>query len=456
MLDLTGNDMTVISQIEMCRQKAREIFRESMHRVDIRNVLTHRIKIMEGSLQIGKLSYPLEARRKIVLIGVGKAAVPMCTIITEILRPALRKHQVLEGIAVGTESSESFLPAEIAFHPGSHPVPSAASRAAAVAVCDMLEPLDDQDLVLFLLSGGASSMLEAPIDPSTSVDETAALYEALLHAGLPIVEINTLRKHLSAVKGGRLAKLASPATQLTIIISDVPGEAFDMVGSGLSLPDSSTIMDCHRILDRASVQAALGPAVVSQFLNRPLQETPKPNDAFFSSTAMTCLLSNDHLLDEVRQLAIAAGYHAEIDNSCDDWDYRKASDYLMRKVERLRESHPKVALISGGEVLVKVGGACGQGGRNQQFALYTALHLADAKTYIAALSAGSDGIDGNSPAAGAICDNFTVRNAALQGLEAADALARFDAYPFFAALGDAILTGPTGNNIRDLRLFLSA
>ena len=446
---------SAMKSVETMRRQLKSLFHGSMNSVDVRNVLTHQMTILQGCLQVGMLSYPLGDWQNIVLIGVGKASVPMCSIAAQILRPSLRENQRLRGIAVGPESSKS-LPPEIAYFFGSHPFPNEDSRRAADAVSEMLRPLGENDLVLFLLSGGASSMLEAPIDPDTSVEEIAETYRSLVYSGLPIVAINALRKHLSAVKGGRLAALAAPATQLTLIISDVPGKAFDMVGSGLSLPDPSTTEECLQILSEPAVRAALGTAVLRRFVDRPLEETPKPNDAAFARSSVACLLSNQDLLDQAAILARNAGYFVEIDNSCDEWDYRDASRHLLAKLRGLREQHEKVCLISGGEVLVKMTGASGRGGRNQHFALHIALALAASEPYVAMFSAGSDGVDGNSPAAGAFADSFTVNKAESLGLAPAGALERFDSYSLFSAMDDAIVTGPTGNNIRDLRIFLSA
>jgi hydroxypyruvate reductase len=448
------DSMKAVSVQEMHEQLA-ELLHESIRCVDVRNALIQQMIVVAGSLQIGKLSYPLSEKKRIVLIAAGKAAVPMCSVTADLLRPALRADQILTGIAVGPES-QTTLPIGVEYFPGSHPYPSQDSRNAADAACALLQSLGEHDLVLFLMSGGASSMLEAPINPTISIEEVAEFYSSLVSSGLPITRMNALRKHFSAVKGGRLAALAAPAEQCTLIISDVPSEALDMVGSGPSLPDTSTVADCMAILRDSSLKDTLSPKVLEHFLAQPLQETPKKGDVSFSKSNTLCLLSNESILDQLNRLAQGMGYHVEVDISCDDWDYREAADYLIAKLSSLRKIHEKICVISGGEVSVKLPDSIGIGGRNQHFVLYTATKLANTEPYIAMLSAGSDGVDGNSPAAGALADTYTLLRSERLGLSASEALAEFDSYKFFHALGDSITTGPTGNNVRDVRIFLSA
>lgn len=431
------------------------VFLESMRCIDVRNVLTHRISLIFGCLQIGAVSYPLSTIRRIVLIAAGKAAVPMCSITAEILRPGLRADQALTGVAVGPGARES-LPSGFSHFPGSHPFPTQTSWDAAEKVQEILRPLDCQDLVIFLISGGASSMMEMPLEADISVREIQDFYRTLVYSGLSIREINVIRKHLSAIKGGRLAQLAAPSMQCTLIISDAPQDSLDTVGSGPSMPDRSTVKDCQEILlKNPSLCEALSPAVRRLLFAPDLPETPKFEDSCFNRSRVICLLSNESLLEQVRLLAGRSGYHVETDNSCDDWNYQQASDFLMERILRLRKRYSKVCLLSGGEICVKVSHPSGLGGRNQHFALYTALQLDRVEPYIAALSAGSDGVDGNSPAAGATVDSFTVDNAKGRGLNPEKALSEFDSYSVFHALGTAIVTGPTGNNVRDIRIFLT-
>jgi glycerate 2-kinase len=306
--------------------------------------------------------------------------------------------------------------------------------------------------VLFLISGGGSSLVEKPIDPDITLEDVIATHRALVHCGAPIAEINAIRKHLSATKGGRLALAAAPAQQVSILVSDVPADALDALASGPTAPDSSTAEDCYRIAAQYDLLAHLPATVRDLFNARALEETPKRSDPVFQRSRWWPVLDAASLLKAAAEQATLAGFAVEIDNSCDDWDFARAADHLLGRVRALRQGVSRVCLISGGEVTVRVKDG-GRGGRNQQFALYCAQKIAGEN--IAVLSAGTDGVDGNSPAAGAVVDGTTVARAHANGIDPATALRKFDAFPLFNQLGDALMTGPTGNNIRDLRVLLA-
>ena len=285
----------------------------------------------------------------------------------------------------------------------------------------------------------------------------------LVHSGPSISEINTIRKHLSAVKGGRLAQAAYPAQQVSIFVSDVPDNTPDALASGPTMPDSTTVEDCYRLATRdcfphfenrevVALRSHFPASVRELFERRALEETPKSDDPAFVRARWWTILSNSALLDSARREVERQGFAVEIDNSCDDWDYVKAADYLLRRVRELRQKHERICLLSGGEVTVAVQNG-GVGGRNQQFALYCATKIGAENLCV--LSAGSDGIDGNSPADGAVVDGTTIEVARARGLDPETHLRNFDAFPLFEALGDAIVTGPTGNNLRDLRILLA-
>jgi glycerate 2-kinase len=288
-----------------------------------------------------------------------------------------------------------------------------------------------------------------------------------VHSGAPIAEINAVRKHLSAIKGGRLAQAAYPAQQVSILISDVPDQTPDALASGPTMADSTTVENCYAIAAKYSFvppfehhegwgtlsSGKFPPSVRELFERHALEETPNSDDPAFIRARWWTILSNAALLEAARKEAERQGFMVEIDNSCDDWDYAKAADHLLARLQKLRKKHERVCLLSGGEVTVHVENG-GIGGRNQQFALYCAEKIAGEN--ICVLSAGSDGIDGNSPAAGAIADGTTLERAKARGLDPNAHLSSFNAYPLFEALGDAIVTGPTGNNLRDLRVVLGA
>jgi hydroxypyruvate reductase len=256
-----------------------------------------------------------------------------------------------------------------------------------------------------------------------------------------------VRKHFSAIKGGRLGLAAASIPNLTILVSDVPSGQLDALASGPTLPDRSTVAECRQILAQYGLVEQFPAAVRNFFQSSGLPETPKPGD--FDPAIMT-LLSSDDLAEATRIEANSLGFETFVDNACDDWDSRAAADYLVTRIRDLRRRHRRVCLISAGEVTVKVTeGASGNGGRNQHFALQAASMLNESDRPIAILSAGSDGVDGNSPAAGGVVDCDTVA----PGM--ADALDRFDSFGYLDRIGATIVTGPTGNNLRDLRILLA-
>ena len=323
---------------------------------------------------------------------------------------------------------------------------------------------------MFLISGGGSTLFDLPLDPRISLADTVAFHQALIASGATIAEMNTLRKHFSAVKGGRLAAAAPRAGRLTLQIVDVPARHADAVASGPTLEDPSTVEDCRELLDRYRLLETFPPSV-RRFFSRPdLPETPGDKAALQDAAVkrdearrakdLATLLSNRDLLQAARERAAALGYEVIVDNSCDDWPYDRAAAYLVDRLIQHRQQRPgrKLCLLSGGEVTVRIDRTPGVGGRNQQFALGCALllerQLPDQQ--MVCLSAGSDGVDGNSPAAGAIVDPSTAARARSLALDPEAALAALDAFPVFTALGDALLTGPTGNNLRDIRILLSA
>jgi len=273
-----------------------------------------------------------------------------------------------------------------------------------------------------------------------------------VHSGAPIAEINAIRKHLSAVKGGRLAQAAFPAQQVSLLVSDVPDNTPDALASGPTMPDSTSVEDCYRIAEKHGLLRQFPHSSRELFERHALEETPKSDDQAFYRSRWWTILSNQTAVEQARAAAEQAGFAVHVDNSCDDWDYERAAEYLLKRLRELKKESDRVCLISGGEVTVKVTNG-GIGGRNQQFTLACTAKIAGEN--ITVLSAGTDGVDGNSPAAGAVADGSTLPRAQSRGLEVNAALEKFNAYPFFSTLGDAIETGPTGNNLRDLRILLA-
>jgi glycerate 2-kinase len=427
------------------RAAARSIFEEALEQASIANAFARHVECDRGVLRIGEDLYDLHGYGRALVISLGKAAHTMVEALSR------QVGSSIEGIVASSVEPATQLRGFRYFR-GGHPTPNAESIQAGGAMLRALQAQQATSLVIFLLSGGGSSIVEKPIDEEISLADLVATYRALVHSGAPIAEINAIRKHLSAVKGGRLARAAFPAQQVSILVSDVPDHTPDALASGPTMPDSTSVEDCRRIAERYELLKQFPPSTRELFERRALEETPKSDDPAFARARWWTVLNNQTAIEKACAAAERGGYFVRVDNSCDDWDYELAADYLLGKVRELRKQFSPLCLISGGEVTVKVADG-GSGGRNQQFALFCAEKIAGQD--IAVLSAGTDGVDGNSPAAGAVVDGSTLARARQRGLDVSAALERFDAYPLLQALGDAIETGPTGNNLRDLRILLA-
>ena len=359
-----------------------------------------------------------------------------------------------------------FTPSGFTFFAGGHPLPNEASFAAAKAILSMLEEArsrkhSEECFCLFLLSGGASAMVDLPLDRRISLEEAIRFHRALVHSGASITEINTLRKHFSAVKGGRLSQACGTIPHITLAISDVPAGALDTLGSGPTLPDRSTVDDCRALLKKYRLLEVFSPAVRDFFQSATPAETPGPGQI---PDRICCVLHSEDLAQAARRRAAAMGFYTEIDNTSDDWNYAEAADFLLARFRQLRALHGRVCLVSAGEVTVALPPThvqqMGKGGRNQHFALYAVTRMNDTDGASVVLSAGSDGVDGNSPAAGAVLSYEVLRtmdetrSAALRA-GANGALSNFDSFTWLKDVGGTIKTGPTGQNLRDLRLLLS-
>jgi glycerate 2-kinase len=433
-------------QFRNMRDTAREIFRYALAEASIAKAFARHVHCERGVLRVREDLYDLQAYSRVLVVSIGKAGHTMAEALT---------RQVGESSLEGIVASSVEPAAQVhgfRYFRGGHPTPNAESIRAANAIRNTLEPQTAASLVIFMLSGGGSSIVEKPIDDEISLDDLIATYRALVHSGAPIAEINAIRKHLSAVKGGRLAQAAFPAQQVSLLVSDVPDSTPDALASGPTMADSTSVEDCYRLVEKHGLLAQLPYSTRELFERRALEETPKSDDQAFYRSRWWTLLSNQTAVEQARAAAERAGFAVHVDNSCDDWDYERAAEYLLKRLRECRKESERVCLISGGEVTVKVTNG-GTGGRNQQFALACAARIAGEN--ITVLSAGTDGVDGNSPAAGAVADGTTVERAQSQGLDARAALEKFDAYPFFSALRDAVETGPTGNNVRDLRILLA-
>jgi len=396
---------------------------------------------------------PKPPKGRTLVLGAGKAGGSMAAAVAG-LWPA---DAPMSGLVV---TRYDYVPQAYKENPGrievveaAHPVPDEAGRRAARRIADLAQGLTADDLVLFLVSGGASALLALPAEGLT-LDEKQAVNKALLKSGAAIDEMNCVRKHLSAIKGGRLAARCAPARVVTLLISDVPGDSPQVIGSGPTVPDSTTCADALRILKRYGIDI---PAVARQGLESGAWETPKPGDACFAGHEVHMVSTPRQSLDAAAALAREAGIAVHVlsdEIEGESRDVGKVHAALARYVARQGQPFAKpCVLLSGGETTVTVAAKGGRGGRATEFLLSAAIALqGEAKVHV--LAGDTDGIDGIEDNAGAIITPTTLSRAAGMGLKPQEFLDRNDAYNFFKPLGDLVVTGPTFTNVNDFRAML--
>ena len=393
---------------------------------------------------------PPPPRGRTLVIGAGKAGGAMAAAV-DALWP---RAAPISGLVV---TRYGHVPPAYKAHPGrievieaAHPVPDAAGLAAAQRIARLAQGLSDDDLVLCLISGGGSALLALPAD-GLSLQDKQAIAKALLRSGAAIDEMNCVRKHLSSIKGGRLAAMCAPAQVVTLLISDVPGDAAEVIASGPTVPDPSTCADALAILRRYAIAI---PDAALRGLESGAFETPKPGDARFKGHAVHLIATPQQSLEAAAALARAAGIEAHILSDEIEGESRevgKVHAALARAVARRNAPFSKPCVIlSGGETTVTVKAKGGRGGRATEFLLGCAIAL-QGEPGVHVLAADTDGIDGIEDNAGAIVTPDTLARAAALGLKADDFLDRNDAYNFFKPLGDLVVTGPTFTNVNDFR-----
>ena len=431
------------------KEQALQIFHETLAAIDIPATMQRKLQRKGTVLLCGGTKIDLRHFEKLRVVAIGKAAHAMVEGLRLVLAPFLR----IEGVVSAPTAARRPL-AGMKYFVSGHPLPNTESWKAAEAILALLKKCDEKTLVFFLLSGGGSALVELPLDSGQTLEDVQQTYGALVTCGAPIEAINTVRKHISAVKGGRLAVAAHNATKVTLAVSDVPVEKESALASGPTLPDPATVEDAKRIIAEYSLYDKFPPSLRRWLDEGKMPETPKTGAAAFRNSHFFLLLGMDDLFHPAHHAAEAKGFVACCDNTSDDWPVEKAAAFLLEQLEALRKTHvgQRVALIADGEVSSPVTGD-GIGGRNSAFVLACVERIAGKN--IAVLSTGTDGIDGNSPAAGAVADGQTLMRAQAAGLDPADAFRRSDAFTFFSSLDDAIVTGPMGNNLRDLRILLA-
>ncbi|MBV8714032.1 MAG: glycerate kinase [Chloroflexi bacterium] len=400
------------------------------------------------------VEYRLSDHRRVLVVGAGKASAPMAAAVEQLISgriPVEGSVTVRYGYAAPTQA--------VRIREASHPVPDAAGVEATQAIVELLENSTGDDLVVCVISGGGSALLTLPADGIT-LEDLQRTTDALLRSGATINEINVVRKHLDVVKGGGLARLATPARLLTLVLSDVVGNPLDAIASGPTVPDTSTFADAARVFDRFGLWASVPDAIASRVRDGAagrLPDTPKPGDPLFAHSQTVVVGSNLLACEAATRAASDAGFNSLVLTTFVEGEAREAARVLAGVLREVDASgHPlarPACIVAGGETTVTIRGE-GRGGRNQELALAAAFSLRGMERVLLA-SIGTDGSDGPTDAAGAWVDGSTLERAAAAGLDPAASLAANDSYTFFDTLGDLIRTGPTQTNVNDIYLLFA-
>jgi glycerate 2-kinase len=435
------------------RRDALAIFKASLDAALPARGIERLLRLDGDSLHAGPHRYDLSRYRNIHVIGAGKASAAMAHALEKLLGRRIR------GGLINTKYEHLAKLKRVQLHEAGHPVPDDAGIDGARRIAQIAREAGHDDLLIALISGGASALLPLPADPVNLAAKQAAT-KLLLACGATIHEINAVRKHISAIKGGQLARLAAPATLLALLLSDVIGDPLDTIGSGPAAPDDSTFEHAWNVFEKYGITAQL-PASVRNRIDAgrrgEISDTPKTGDPCFRTTRNLIVGSNRLAVDAAAVKARELGYRPVVLSTLIEGETREiAAMHCAIAREALlsgRPAKPPVCLISGGETTVTLKGD-GKGGRNMEFALAAALAL-DGIPGILAFSAGTDGTDGPTDAAGAFATGSTAARARASGLHPQQTLARNNSYPFFQKLDNLVITGPTGTNVMDVRLLLA-
>jgi len=434
------------------RKDAVKIFYKALQAAQPGDAIRRHCKYESKNLIIGDRIYHLPQFKNLFVVGAGKAAAPMAAAIEDIFG-----ERINEGIVTVKYGHVTDL-SRIKLIEAGHPLPDENGRYGASLIFNLAQKADKDDLVICLISGGGSALMPFPYDGLTLKDKQNTV-KALLSCGASIHEINTIRKHISKIKGGQLACAAYPATLVTLILSDVVGDDLDVIASGPTVPDFSSFDDCLNILQRYNISNAIPRNILNHIelgISGVIPETPKSSDPFFNKTHNLIIGSNIDSLFTAKASAENLGYNVLLLSSMIEGETRYVGQVhgaIAREIIKTGNPLPRPAcILSGGETTVSISGN-GLGGRNQEFALSAAIDIAGNKN-IVILSGGTDGTDGPTDAAGAFSDTDTLKRAKEMELDPYHFLLNNDSYHFFQKLGDLFITGPTQTNVMDLRIVL--
>jgi len=438
--------------LSQMRNHASSIFYAGLEAVNPADAVKSSCVFNGQELVCGDQSYNLGQYQNIIILGAGKATAPMAQAIEKMLGSIITRGLV----NVKYEHLATLNWIEI--NEAGHPVPDASGMQGAQKAFELAASASAKDLVICLISGGASALWPLPVAGITLQDKQKTT-EILLSCGATINEINIIRKHLSLIKGGRLAQIASPATLICLILSDVVGDDLDVIASGPTVPDSSTFGDCITVIEKYNLQDQL-PLSVFEYLTAGLhdktKETPKKNSPVFKKVNNIIIGNNLAAIKAAEKTATQLGYNTLILSSMIEGETRVvAGVHTAIAKEIIKSGHPisrPACILSGGETTVTIRGK-GKGGRNQEFVLAALPDIAG-RDHTVILSAGTDGTDGPTDAAGAFVDSKSFQKACQKGLCPDKALGQNDSYTFFKELDDLLITGPTNTNVMDLRIIL--
>ncbi len=439
---------------EELRKDARELFDQAIKEADPRKCVLEHLDLKGERLRVGGESFNLSDFKSVYVVAFGKAAFAMAAALEELLG-----ERITEGIVVSNARSERAF-RKMDFHLSSHPVPDEKSVEAAKKVVSLLEKSGEKDLVIFLISGGGSSILAMPSEGLTIEDKRAATQRLMLR-GVDTYGLNTVRKKMSQIKGGGLLKKALPSQVITLILSDVVGDRLEFIASGPTVPDTTTYQDAWRVIEALELEHKIPPRVVVH-LEKGRKKSVSPTmdrEQYERSGAATIVVGNNHkAIVSMEKMAKKMGYNTLFLSSQISGEAREVAKVLAGisfDIKRFGRPVKKPAcILFGGETTVNVMGR-GRGGRNTETALSFCFEITGSKG-IVGLFAGTDGIDGPTDAAGAICDGQSRLVARSMGISARDHLADNDSYSFFETLGDLIKTGSTGTNVMDVGVVLIA
>ena len=441
-----------MKSLSQLRAHAQDIFAAGLKAADPFDAIKQNVRLDNDDLQVAEQRYRLSNIQKLLVAGCGKAAARMGRAIEDLLGERISGGIVIVKYGHGLPLDK------IRVIEAGHPIPDRAGLDGASQIMDYARTAGAADIVIFLISGGGSALFPCPAAGLTLAEKQQTT-QNLLDSGATIQEVNAVRKHISKSKGGRFAKLVAPAQLVSLILSDVVGDPLEAIASGPTVADSTTYSDCSEIIRRYNLSDRI-PHAVSQLLQRgakgEIDETPKPGDSVFEKVQNIIVANNRLALEAARRQAEAFGYHTTILSSRVEGESRTVAmshAVLIKKIAQSNEPLRRPAcVISGGETTVTVRGD-GLGGRNQEFVLAAAIEINGIDSVVV-LSAGTDGTDGPTDAAGAIVDSSTIQRGQSKGLDAAEFLARNDSYHFLQATGDLFITGPTFTNVMDLQVML--